>query len=768
MKPATCSTALCAQLHDRLRSWALALPHQRTRYEAGDTLSVTLTTAWPEAEARARLRVLTFAGGGFAGQVYRCVLDELDAPGVLPEADLKTGGIYAVKILIPPSSFSRRFRNLVYWLGFQSAFNAQVHGCACRAGILWRKLIRREFGRVVGDTGAVADVYASFYDLELGAYGEIGEWVEGRTWRLEPDTQRSLRKRWRNVDPHETGSPEYVAKRQFMARLVALLHDMGAPELARQYEWWTLKSQPNVLKRLDAGDDPAKGLCAVDFRAGLALLPFLPMSPADLLLIARGVLHGSWVQFDRPDIGRLRAYLKAHAGETGELGGLVDRLEAYERAYRRSMPDITHQGLRLLWDRSLRSDVRAGLVQGYEARGLCDAEGANRLRASLSVFTLFYLAGALPLAGRFLRRCWGNAAYRAHVRRQLNSWSYARLAGRASAVASLIEWHRDGRCGEHRTNVLAERQAWFWCQRFTLAFLPPVLHRYVAEPRYAMQRLRAGFTFLRSFYGDPDVRERWLADLIHRGHEEGMVDTEERDRILDRIRDPFIAKYLKCVGVHFATLPVTQVVSLVCASAAAVWVMLRPDPELATWDHALLAFGGVLLLFQVTPISPGSLCRGAYVVYLIVRERNFADYMVAAPLSFVKYIGYLAFPIQMVTKYPALARYMAGTWARDAVHHVPVFGEKGALLEHAVFDMFFNVPRVFGRWARRRVRLLLNLWMLAGVSVLFLVFVRWQVPCSSQAGANTLLGVTAVTILPRVLFYPVLKRQKRKRAASAR
>jgi hypothetical protein len=91
-------------------------------------------------------------------------------------------------------------------------------------------------------------------------------------------------------------------------------------------------------------------------------------------------------------------------------------------------------------------------------------------------------------------------------------------------------------------------------------------------------------------------------------------------------------------------------------------------------------------------ISPGSLIRGLYVVYLMIRERNWRDYIWAVWIAFVHYVGYLAFPIQMVAKFPELSRFMAGRWATRLEHFVPVFGERGALLEHWVFDLFFNVP----------------------------------------------------------------------------
>jgi len=90
---------------------------------------------------------------------------------------------------------------------------------------------------------------------------------------------------------------------------------------------------------------------------------------------------------------------------------------------------------------------------------------------------------------------------------------------------------------------------------------------------------------------------------------------------------------------------------------------------------------------------------------MVIRERNFKDYNIAVFLSFFKYIGYLAFPIQMSYHYPALARFMASHWATEAVHIVPVFGERGALLEHWVFDLFYNWPLTIRRRMSKRISL---------------------------------------------------------------
>ena len=144
---------------------------------------------------------------------------------------------------------------------------------------------------------------------------------------------------------------------------------------------------------------------------------------------------------------------------------------------------------------------------------------------------------------------------------------------------------------------------------------------------------------------------------------------------------------------------------------ALIYVAVNPEmPRAQAWAVGL----GIIALFQVTPISPGSLTRGLYVAYLVIRERNIKDYNIALVLGFFKYIGYLAFPIQMAYRYPALARFMARHWATSAVHIVPVFGENGALLEHGMFCLFYNWPltlrRRMGKRAQMRAALRPRYW----------------------------------------------------------
>jgi len=754
------SVELCSELRRVAEEAELEIRPRPLRYDSGDVIETDFTTVWPETGGHARFRIEKFVGGGFAGQVYRGVLERVWQDEDTPR-ELRQGGVYALKIMLPPSRFSRRFRDFIYRLGFQAPFSAQVNRAACRAGLLWQKFALKGAGVEFGRPDAVADVYASFYDPLLKSYGEIREWVEGRTWHLEADTDFRARRRWKDVDPRRTGSPEYVAKRQFMHRFVKMLREAGAAELARQYEWWTMKSQPNVLKRSGNDADPQAGLCAVDFRAGLALLPFLPLSPADVPLILAGLVRGSLVQFDRFNPRALRAFAERRSDRCPDLPAMADAIISYDREYRRSMPDLTHQGWRLPVSRELRADVRRGLTEGYAARDMVDADFSRRLASRGGRFAVFYMLGAVPILGSLVRKLWGNRIYRRHVGSVLTNSSYFRAAARAGVAARLVRWHRSGRTDELRTARLLRHPALFWTERLTLGWLPAILHRAATDPSYVAGKIRRAFNFMRLFYRDADFRERWLSDQVEEAYTEGMLREREREEILAHVRDPFIVKYLKCLAVHFATLPVTQIVSVLVGSVAAVWTVVSGG----TWGSAGARFGLILIFFQIIPISPGSICRGLYVVYLMIRERNFRDYMVAAPLSFAKYIGYLAFPIQMVTSYPALSRFMASRWATDAVHIVPVFGEKGALFEHMIFDLFFNVPRKFGQWAGRHIRGILDLWLLIGTALATYVFffrrVDWTLMSGIKTGVQVLIAYAAVFLLPRVLFYPLLKKRNK-------
>lgn len=746
-----------ARITDALRNPHLIYAPRPTRHVKGACLRYTVKTLSPAVEANAVLRVNAFLGGGFAGQVYRCTLEELTGASPVPVPDLTVGRTYAVKILLPATGFAHRFRDFVFWLAFQGPFSAQISEDASRAGLLMQKVIRCAAGAVFGRDRAVKDAYASFWDPDLGSYGEITEWVEGRSWRLEADDALAIRRRWRTITPAESPSREYVATRQFMNTMVHLLHDLGAHEFARQYEWWTMKSQPNTMIRTDLPDHvPENCFCAIDFRAGLALLPFLPMSPADIRLILEGLFRrGSLVQFDRHDLSRLDAYVAAHPETFAGMEDLISELHRTDEAYRRSLPDLSHHLPRLLFDRELRRSVREGLIAGYCADEQADPAMAQRLRGKTFCFVLFCLLGLIPVIGARLRRIWGNRRYRAHLWKAQTNGPYMWEVLSARNAVALETWLRSGRVSSAHARFVMTHPIPGAIERFTLGMIPfAAVHRCLLEPSILWQRMRQFGHFARQFWSNEKYREEWFLGEIEDGRRSGMLHDDEARAIATRVRDPFIKKYLTCLAVHFATIPVTQIVSVIAGIWVAAVILARGN----SWQMALMAFGGIVAAFQAIPISPGSICRGSFVVYLMIRERNWRDYLIACPLSFVKYIGYLAFPLQMTTAYPELARFLCARWATRMVHLIPVFGEKGALLEHWAFDLSLNIPRAIARWAGPRLGILFTCWALVGTVAVTALVKGLSLDPAGAYGINALLAYVCVFLLPRLVFLPLLNR----------
>ncbi len=730
------SVEVCRKLEDVIRAMCLHRPMRIARYEAGQELVYDVTEVGRIGKGQVRVLVEKFAGGGFAGQVYKVRLIDLaprdPSPGRRATSDgrratsvngLEPGQVYAMKIFIPPSNLARLFRNILYFVGFQGPFALQVNPAALRASTLWQKFIRRGAKIRLGSENTTADIYATFVDSALRSCGELSQWIDGRTWRLEVDDRLDLLSRWRRgkaVDQRQLGSPEYRAKREFMRKFVDLIHDMGWHEFARQYEWSTAKSQPNCLKRSDTEDNPSAGLAAVDFRAGLVLLPFLPMSPGDFKLIAGGIMRGSLVQFDRGDLDKLEAFVQAHSGQFADMREMLDELKAAERIYRNSLPDVTHNHIRLLYSGQLWSTILDSAVAGWKVRNLVDENWQQRLRANRILTLAFFLIGLIPFLGKLIRRIWARPDWRKHYAQMLTSWGYLRRAIRARMAEKAIVWHRAGRVDAERALKVAGALWRFLCH-LPLSVLPAGLHRFLTDFKFAKERLARILVRPVRLYFDAQLREQWLREMVKEGQKRHMLKEEDAQVILSQLKEPFIQKYLVSLVVHLMTLPVSEIVWVIVALA---YVKMHPG---LTFREAYLAAGAILLAFQFTPVSPGSLIRGFYVWYLVIRDRNFRDYNIAAFLSFFKLVGYLAFPIQMAYRYPALARFMGAHWATEAVHVVPVFGEGGALLEHGVFYLFYNWPLTIRRRMRKRAEFRasmkprywhVGLWAMAAASIL--------------------------------------------------
>ncbi|MBU0506360.1 hypothetical protein KJ708_10230, partial [bacterium] len=136
------SVALCNRLNEEFTKQKLCRPMRIKHYDAGSKLQYDITGIEDSKRATVDLEIEKFVGGGFAGQVYRVKILKLSSEqGEIK--GLEQGAVYAMKILIPPSSFSLTFRNFLYRVGFQAPFQLQVNPKASREGALWQKFIRR-------------------------------------------------------------------------------------------------------------------------------------------------------------------------------------------------------------------------------------------------------------------------------------------------------------------------------------------------------------------------------------------------------------------------------------------------------------------------------------------------------------------------------------------------------------------------------------------------------------------------------------------------
>jgi len=705
-----------------------------TRYDAETILEYNVKSLDNRCEGIIKLKIDKFVGGGFAGQVYRVVVLENSQE----IKSLEVGELYAVKILIPPSGASKLFRDVIYRIGFGGQFQLQVNPAASRAGALWQKFIRRAAEIKFGSSDTIVDIYATFVDENLGSCGEISEWVEGRTWQLEVDEYMDKLKLWQKGKLQEDeylGSVEYRTKKVFMRNFVKLLHEIGGHEFARQYEWSTCKSQPNCLKR--SNTKPDEGLVAVDFRAGLALLPFLPMSPGDFKLIFNGILRGSLVQFDRGSLKTLETFITSHKDNFIDMEEQFEELKEMESIYRNSIPDITHNHFKLLYSAKLWNTMLSSSIRGWKVSNLILKENEERLYKNKFLAFWFFIFSLIPLLGKYIIKFCGNSNWRKHYFKLLFNWKYLAKSIKATGAEKAISWYRDERI-ESETALEIGNSCGKFLKHLPLSILPIGLHKFLTNSEYFKERL--WFIFVRPFrlYFDAKLRESWLLEMVEEGKKKHILSDDDASVIESQLSEPYIQKYLKSLAVHILTLPITQIVSVLIAI---IYVLTHPEiPRAQSWGIGV----GIIALFQVIPISPGSLARGLYVVYLVIKERDFKNYNIAVFLGFFKYIGYLAFPIQMTYKYPAMARFMAGHWATGAVNMIPVFGENGALAEHWVFGIFYNKPLTIRRQMSKRAEIRKSqkprLWH---IPILVLFF-------SALYGVSDYLFMTSRNFLPAI------------------
>lgn len=638
----------------------------------------------------------TSPGSGYAGQVYRAAAQQ---PGPLPP-------VVALKALRPRSRLKNFVREALFELCFQSAFAPRLREEAVQAGLLWQMLLRAAVEAEFGLSGAVARPYGYFWDPSLASYVEVHEWVAGRPVRYEPDDTLLAGLFGR---PRPSPDTEMARKKRFMDSLAGLCRRMGALGMARQFDWYTLVSQSNVLT-IDqtsgenlgppaSAGQPAAGLTAVDCRPGLAVPFFLPVSPAHARVILDGLRRGVLVHYAEADFVRLAAYLDSHPALTG-LRPLAERLMQADSAIRGGLPDLWHTRTRLLRSAAFRAAVFQAAALDWERSGLAPPGAADCLAQRPRALAGLWLLARLPLAGPRLVRLLAHPGFRRHLRALVAQPVYRRAALACWRERDLPAWLAEERIPPVRARRLEASLAAYAAEKLFMAPLPASLHRLLTDP--AKRRDWIDHHLLRPFrlLVSQPARCRWLEGILAEQRERGVIPPEKERALLGQLSEPRMQGFIRDLGLAAGL----DIFSRLVYAALGVY-------GLSTGNFLPLG------LAALAPVSPSGVLRFFYALARLAAElpailtrrdpghppgRLFLARLAALLASPWRWLGNL-FPLfEISAVYTRLAFVLAEYYAARAAAAVPIYGGSGRLLEYWVFQACFNLPlslhaELFGR-----------------------------------------------------------------------
>lgn len=623
-----------------------------------------------------RLRCIIGAspGSGFAGQVYQAVVEQ---PGPFPP-------LVAIKVLRPRSRWKNFSREALFSLCFQSAFAPRLREEAVQAGLLWQTLLRAAAAAEFGHPDAVVRPYGYFWDADLASYAEVHAWVSGRPARCQPDELLLARLLGDSQEPPAT---EMARMKNFMDALAGLCRRMGALGLARQYDWYTLVSQANVLVLEDG--DRAGEPAAVDCRPGLAIPFFLPVSPAHALVILDGLRRGRLAHYDEVDFNRLARYLDNHPA-LDELRPLARRLVGVDSAYRAGLPDLCHTRTRVLRDAAFRRRIFQAALRDWVRAGLIPDASADSLSARPTACLWLWLLTRLPLVGPALVRLLANPDYRRHLRALLAQPAYRRTAVAAWQRQDLPQWTAEGRVHPDHARWLAVHPRAYAVEKLLPSAWPAALHRLVVDPlarRQAVERLL--LQPLGLLFSQP-ARCRWLEGILQYQFERGIIPAEKAGALLGQISEPRMQGFIRDLGFTAGL----DLISRLAYLALGLYGLSSGN---------FLPLGLALL----APIPPSGPLRFLYVLgrllgelpAILLRkdpghppERLLLARLAALLVSPWRWAGNLFPLIEISAVYTRLAFVLAEYYAARLAGVVPIYGGQGKLLEYWVFQLCFNFP----------------------------------------------------------------------------
>lgn len=643
----------------------------RRHYVSGETICAELKDLDGQAKGLFCFAIERYVGSGFAGQVYQARPQSLEWDESHPWV--------ALKVLRPRPRWKELFRDTLFRLSFQSPFAPRIREPALRAGLIWQALLRLAANTTLNQADLIPQPLGYYWDADLLSFVEVQEWVEGRVVRYQFDEDLLLR--WLGW-PRACPSNEMQRKKAVMAQLVDLCHRLGAIGLARQYEWYTLVSQANVLVRRNRADEKQSEFIAVDWRPGLAVPFFLPLSPVHARLIWDGLWQGQWVHFDEVALDRLETYGQTQNEVMAPLQPLIARLKADEVQYR--------AGLLSLWPTRPRSATNYPLVQAatldeWQKRDLISPAQAVVWQKRRGCFWFYFWLEFVPVVGQLLVRWLGNEQVRTHWRQFLTQPDYRQKVYRVYRARALLRWVDDGRVPLAHAAALRQSLPRYWLEALSLGWWPRGAHRLVVDAAARRQWLITHLIMPARYIFWSKHRIAWLIALIQHESEQGLFPPEKTSRLLEQMAAPRMAEFSR---------------DLVLTVALEFWAKLF---------YALLAVYGAteanwlpFVLALLGPISPSGVVRVAYLLGQvgydlphIIGQRD--GRLLLARLSGLcvapwRVLGNFCVPLEIAIYYPEMALCLSSYLVTQLAKPIPVLGGRGSLLEYSLFMWVSNLP----------------------------------------------------------------------------
>ena len=585
------------------------------RFDIEESIETDVVPIVPNGEFNAAFRILEKKGEGYAGQVYKTV-------------DEATGKTYALKALRPEDEGKEKIRNFFFRLCFAGNFAPATNEAALRYGLLCQTVLRRGAQARFGDTSIIPEPYGYFWNDKLETFVELHEWVEGHIPVPDSTTHNRL-------------------KRDFMDSMVGLANDMGAYQLARQYKWWTMLAGANVVEREDGSQ------VAIDWRSGVALPFFLPMSPGDVPIILDNLRHGHFANYDHADFGKLDAFVQENNDAFADLTSQVDELKELDGKYRASIRETTLAD----WQREFQMDEDV-------VRELS--------RSPLPYRGHLILDGIIPLVGKVTHRLSSSEMYRTHAKQILSDGEYRDVWFSTHQTHDLDTWQHRHRLTPDKAQELSQKAWLYLLHKVFFSHMPSSIQKATDNTELKRMLKKLGTPIRIAFSESEQIQ--WLEDKINEGVELRLLSDEQAQMLHRQSRERKMRSY---------------VIELAAVTPAIEFMTLPAYPLVY-----FLSGGDMILTGAVvtSPISPSGVVRTAYTgvrtladIPEAIKERSLkpiksrASGLAVAPWTKV---GMLFVPAQMVTHYPEMARFLTSYFTIKAARNVPVYGVEGGAVEY--------------------------------------------------------------------------------------